>query len=168
MPDFDVVEFGPADAPEPGETAPAFTRPLVGREFWEDRSLADLADGRTVLVFTPMVGSFLAEYVWTELRDRGWDEADARVVGVTVATPYAIAAFLDDHDLPFDLFADPANEVASSFGVSHDLDGMAGLAEARLSLFALEPDLTVADRWIAAEWPAFPDYDELADRFDLA
>ena len=33
MPDFEVVELGPADHPEPGETAPDFTRPLVTDEF---------------------------------------------------------------------------------------------------------------------------------------
>ena len=72
MPDFDVVDLGPTDHLEPGETAPDFTRPLVTAETWEDRSLSDVAgDGPTLLLFTTMVGAFLAEYTLSELRERG-------------------------------------------------------------------------------------------------
>ncbi|MHC3436711.1 redoxin domain-containing protein [Natrialbaceae archaeon A-gly3] len=162
MMDFDVVSLGPSDHPGIGETAPDFTRPLVNDEFWEDRTLSELADGnRLVLVFTPMIGSFLAEYAWNEIRDRGWDDYEATVVGVTVATPYAVSRFLDEQELPFALFSDPSNEVAERYGVEHDLDGMAGVSEPRLSAFVLESDLTVAEAWVAREWPEFPDYDDL-------
>lgn len=169
MPAFDVVELGPPDAPEPGEEAPTFTRPLVTDEFWEDRSLESViadGDGRAVLAFTPMIGSFVAEYVWTTLRDREWDEIDVPVYGVSVATPYAISGFLDEHDVPFGVFADPANDVAVEYGIAHDLDGMTGVSEPRLAFFALEDD-AVADAWVATEWPEFPDYDDLEDRFGL-
>jgi peroxiredoxin len=170
MPDFEVVELGPADHPEPGETAPDFTRPLVTDEFWEDRTLSDLVDetdGRTILVFTPMTGSFLAKYVWDELADREWDERAGRVVGVTVSTPYGAKRFLGENDLPFAFFSDPANRVAESYGVAHDLDGMTGLAEPRIAFFALEDDRSVAGAWVATDWPEFPDYDALESELGL-
>ena len=171
MADFEVVDLGPTGAPEPGDEVLEFTRPFVTAEFWEDRPLGSFAesersDGRTILVFTPMIGSFVAEYVWTELRDREWDALDVPVLGISVATPYAISAFLDEFDVPFGIFADPANEIASAYGIAHDLDGMAGVSEPRLAFFALE-DGTVADAWIAREWPELPDYDDLEERFDL-
>ena len=160
--DFDVVSLEPTDHPGVGETAPNFTRPLVTDEFWEDRTLADLADGtRLVLVFTPMTGSFLAEYAWNEIKEREWDDYEATIVGVTVSTPYAVSRFLDEQELPFALFSDPSNEVAASYGVEHDLDGMAGVSEPRLAVFVLESDLTVESAWVASEWPEFPDYEEL-------
>ena len=169
MPDFEVVSLGPADHLEPGEDAPDFTRPLVTDEFWEDHSLSEVAadEGTTIVVFTPMIGSFVAKYIYDELADRGWFERADRIVGVTASTPYGISQFLDENELPFSIFADPGNEIADSFGIVHDLDGMAGLSEPRTAVFALESDLTVADGWVATEWPEFPDYDDLEERLGL-
>lgn len=162
MVDFDVVDLGPTDHVESGETAPDFTRPLVNDEFWEDRSLADLAaDGGAVLVFTPMIGSFPATYVWSELAERGWDGSDRSVVGCSIATPYATRDFVAERDRPFELFSDPGNGVAESFGIVHDLDGMSGVAEPRPAVFVLDEELIVEHAWVATEWPEFPDYDEL-------
>lgn len=169
MVDFEVVELEPTDHIEPGDDMPEFTRPLVSEEFWEDRTLsAVVADGGlTLLVCTPMVGSFASKYVWEELRERDWDERADRIVGLSASTPYAIADFLDENAFPFEIFADPANDVAESLGIAHDLDGMAGLSEPRLAVVALESDLTVADVWVATEWPEFPPYDELEERLGL-
>ncbi|WP_290815644.1 redoxin domain-containing protein [Halovivax sp.] len=172
MPDFDVVDLGPTDHVAEGETAPDFTRPLVTDEFWEDRTLADLAaDGPVVLVFTTMVGAFVAEYVLTELRDRGigaeavGGEADASpdptVLAVSISSPYEISRFLDEKEIPYGVFSDPANDVAETYGVVHDLDGMAGIAEPRPAIFVLDEDRTVESAWVGTEWPEFPDYDEL-------
>lgn len=169
MPDFEVVDLGEADHLAPGETAPDFTRPLATDEFWEDRSLSDVVadEGRTILVCTPMVGSFVAKYVFDELVDRGWDERAGRLVGLTISTPYAIERFLDENDYPVAMFSDPTNAVAEAYGIVHDLDGMAGIDEPRPAVFALEPDLTVVDAWVAREWPGFPDYDALEESFGL-
>ena len=167
---FDVVDLGPADHPEPGDSAPAFTRPLVTDEFWEDRSLAALVeehDGPTVLVFTPMTGSFLAKYVWDELTARDWDERVGQVVGLTASTPYEVTRFLEDNDYPFRFFADPGNEVAESYGIAHDLDGMTGISEPRIAFFAIDAARTVESAWVATDWPEFPDYDHLETELGL-
>jgi len=162
--EFDVVELGPADHPEEGETAPDFTRPLVNDEFWEDVALSELVarDGDpTVLVFHPMDGAFPATYMWTEIRDRGWGaDADATVVGVSISTPYEHGAFIDRYDLEYRLFSDPANGVAERYGVVHDLDGMAGVTEPRPAVVLVDGDRTVRYTWAAEEWPEFPPYDE--------
>ncbi|WP_424001814.1 redoxin domain-containing protein [Haloarcula salina] len=162
--DFDVVDLGPADHPEEGDTAPDFTRPLVNDEYWEDESLASLcADSdRVVLVFHAMDGAFPATYVWNEIRDRGWHE-DATVVGCAISTPYAHKRLLDERDIAGDyrLFSDPGNGVAREYGIDMDLDGMAGLEEPRPAVFVLDGDRTVEYAWVAEEWPDFPDYDDV-------
>jgi len=159
---FDVVELGPADAPQSGEHAPSFTRPLVTNEYWENRSLESLLeDGPLVLVFTSMIGSFVARYVWSELADREWHNGERQVVGVTASDPYAVSAFADEHELPFRLFADPANDVADAYGLAHELDGMAGVSEPRVAVLAIDADQTVEHAWVATEWPEFPPYDDL-------
>jgi peroxiredoxin len=163
--DFDVVELGPADHPEAGETAPDFTRPLVGDEYWEDAALSDLCtdgEGPVVLIFHAMDGAFPATYLWNEVRDRAWHE-DATVVGLSISTPYAHKRLLEERDIEGDyrLFSDPANGVAEAYGIDMALDGMEGLAEPRPAIFVLDGDRTIQYEWVGEEWPAFPDYDEV-------
>ncbi|MFB6228568.1 MAG: redoxin domain-containing protein [Halobacteriales archaeon] len=163
---FDVVSMPEADAVEVGETAPDFTRPLVTAEYWEDRALSELtAGGPVLLVFHPMAGSFPATYVWQEIADRGWDD-HATVVGVSISTPYAHRALIRERGLgdgDYGLFSDPDNGVAEAYGIENDLDGMAGVSEPRPAAYLLEPDRTVTYAWVADQWPAFPDYDEIED-----
>ena len=159
---FDVVELGEASHVAEGERAPDFTRPLVGDEYWEDVALSTLCrDGPVVLVFHPMAGSFPATYVWKELPDYDW--GDAQVVGLSIATPYAHKRLIDERGLgdEYRLYSDPSNGVAETFGIAHELDGMAGVSEPRPSAFVVDGDQTVQYAWVASEWPAFPDYDEL-------
>jgi len=163
--DFDIVDLGEADHPTEGETAPDFVRPLVADEFWEDRALSALtAEGPVVLVFHSMDGAFPSTYVWNELRDREFDAYDASVVGLSISTPYEHKTLIEERDIEdtgFRFFSDPANGVAESYGIVNDLDGMTGVAEPRPAAFVIDGDRTVRYAWVATEWPAFPDYDEL-------
>jgi peroxiredoxin len=160
--DFDVVDMGPADHVAEGEQAPDFERPLVTAEYWEDRRLSELtAEGPVVLVFYTMDGAFPATYIWNELRDRGFDEFDARTVGISISTPYEHKRLIEDREMAFDLFSDPTNEVAEQFGIVNDLDGMAGIEEPRPAAFVIDEERIVQYAWVAREWPDFPDYDEL-------
>ncbi|WP_254864400.1 peroxiredoxin family protein [Halovivax gelatinilyticus] len=178
MPEFDIVEFEPADSVDRGETAPDFTRPLVTAEQWADRSLSDLVgNGPTVLVFTTMAGAFVAEYTLTELRDREigvetdpWaDSPDGETVAaVSISSPYELSRFLDEKNLPYGVFSDPTNAVAETYGVVHDLDGMEGITEPRPAIYVLDDDGTVAYVWVATEWPDSPDYDAVADAIEAA
>ena len=164
---FDVVDLGSADHPEIGEQAPDFTRPLVNDEYWEDASLSDLTDeGPVVLVFHTMDGDFPATYIWQEIDDRGWDEY-AQVVGLSISSPYEHSRFLEEWDLEdYRLFSDPSNEVAEAYGIAHDLDGMAGIAEPRPAVFVIDEDRAIQTGWVATDWPEFPPYDELEDAID--
>jgi len=160
---FDVVDLDEPDHPSAGERVPDFTRPLVNNEYWADTALSDL-DGPVCLVCHSMDGSFPATYVWSELRDRGFGDLGATVVGLSISTPYAHKRFIEDNDLEetgFRFFSDPANGVAREYGIALDLDGMAGVTEPRPATFVLDPDLTVRDAWVANEWPELPDYDDL-------
>ncbi|MFC6905313.1 redoxin domain-containing protein [Halalkalicoccus tibetensis] len=166
MVEFDVVELGPADHPEVGDTAPDFTRPLVGPEFWEDVSLSALAEeGPVLLVFTPMDGAFPATYVWNEIRDREWEES-VRVVGLSISTPYEHADLLTERGIDYELFSDPGNGVAREYGIEHALDGMTGISEPRPAVFLLDTDRTIEYAWVAEEWPDFPPYDAVEDAIE--
>jgi len=160
---FEVVELDKPDHPTEGEQAPDFTRPLVTDEYWADVALSEL-EAPVCLVFHSMDGSFPATYIWSELRDRGFDDLGATVVGLSISTPYAHKRLIEDNDLGetgFRLFSDPANDVAEAYGIVNDLGGMTGVAEPRPATFVLADDRTVRYAWAASEWPDLPDYDDL-------
>jgi len=162
---FDVVELDESDHPREGEQAPDFVRPLVNDEYWEDVALSELtADGPVLLVFYTMDGDFPATYIWNELRDRAWDDDyDVTVVGLSISSPYEHKTFIDEREMDYRLFSDPQNGVAEEYGIVNDLDGMAGISEPRPAVLLVDEDRTIEYAWVAEEWPAFPDYDELED-----
>lgn len=148
-----------------GEAPPDVTLPLVNADYWENVSLSELTDdGAVLVVFYPMDGTGAASYIWIQIRERGWNPD--RVVGVSVSTPYAHREFIHDHDLPYRLYSDPGNIMATEFGVVHDQGGMTGLKEARPAMFLLEPAHTISYAWVTDRWPASIPYDEIERRFD--
>lgn len=164
--DFDVIDLPESDHPEVGETAPDFTRPLVNEEYWADTSLSTLTDeGPVVLVFYTMDGAFPGTYMWNEIRDRQWAD-HATVVGVSISTPYEHEQLIEDREMPYRLFSDPAAGVAEDYGIENDLDGMTGVTEHRPAVFLLDEDRTVQYAWVASEWPDFPDYDEVEEHLE--
>jgi peroxiredoxin len=167
--EFDITELPPADHVRVGDTAPAFTRPLVNDEYWEDVSLSELLeDGPVVLVFHSMDGDFPAMYTFKEIRKRGWGEwEDCAVVGVSISTPYEHKEFQREWTgfEQFRFFSDPDCGVGEAYGVTHDLDGMA-ITEHRPAAFVVDTTGTVQYAWTAEEYPAFPPYDELEAAVD--
>ncbi len=158
--DFNVTELPPHDAPEEGDEAPDFVRPLVNGEYWEETALSEVVPA--LVVFYPMNGSFPATYIWQEVRDRSWTD-ETTVVGVTVSTPYSHKRFLKEYGLDGEarMFADPSNAVAREYGVAHDLDGMRGVEEPRPAVFFVGESMSVEYAWVADEYPEFPPYDEV-------
>ncbi|ELZ87391.1 peroxiredoxin-like protein [Haloferax elongans ATCC BAA-1513] len=162
MVDFEIVELPDHDAPAVGDTAPDFTRPLVEDEYWEDASLSDLTDdGPVLLVFHTMDGAFPATYIWNNLRDRGVPD-DIQAVGVSISSPYEHKTFLAERGVDAKFFSDPAAGIATEYGIENDLDDMAGITEHRPAVFLLDESREIQYRWVAEEWPDFPDYDEVA------
>ncbi|AGN01496.1 peroxiredoxin-like protein [Salinarchaeum sp. Harcht-Bsk1] len=165
MVDFEVVDLPETDHVAVGEQAPDFERPLVNDEFWEDVALSDLtAEGPVLLVFHPMDGAFPATYVWSEIRDREWTSAfDAQIVGCSISSPYEHKDLIADSGIDASLFSDPAADVAETYGVENDLDGMAGITEHRPAVYLLDEERVVQYAWVAEQWPDFPPYDEVED-----
>ena len=163
--DFDVVDLEKTDHPKEGDEAPDFTRPLVNEEFWEDVSLSELARERPVLlVFYPMDGDFPATYIWNEIRDRAWENSyEIEIVGCSISTPYEHKSLIEERHMNYRLFSDPQNEVAEKYDIVNDLDGMAGVSEARPAVFLLDSECTIEYAWVAEQWPDFPDYDAVRD-----
>ena len=161
--EFEVTDLPASDHPEAGDVAPDFTRPLVGAEYWADTSLsAVVAEGPTLLVFHPMDGAFPTTYMWNAIDDHGFGE-DVQLVGVSASSPYEHKDLLEERAEGARLFSDPDAGVAEAYDVENHLDGMEGVTEHRPAVFLLDADRTVQYAWVADEWPAFPDYEEVGD-----
>ncbi len=156
MPDFDVVSLPETDHVGVGDVAPDFTRPLVNEEYWEDRSLADVVDGPTLLLFHPMDGAFQGTYLYNTVDDHGWAD-DVDVLGLSISTPYAHKRLLAERGEGARVFSDPGAGVIEEYGLAHDIDGMTGITETRPAVFLLDADRTVEYAWVASEHPEFPD-----------
>ncbi len=165
MVDFEVVTLPDTDHVDVDDVAPDFTRPLVGAEYWEDRALADVVDGPTLLLFHPMDGAFQATYLYKEIDARGWVR-DVDVLGVSISTPYEHRSLLAERGAGVRVFSDPSADVIREYGVAHDIDGMAGITEARPTVFLLDADRRVRYAWVASEHPASPDYDAVDAAID--
>ena len=162
MVDFDVVSLPETDHVAEGDTAPDFTRPLVSDEYWEDRALADVVDGPTLLLFHPMDGAFQGTYLYNTVDDHGWSD-DVDVVGVSISTPYAHKRLLADRGDGARIFSDPSAGVIEEYGLGHEIDGMTGVTESRPAVFLLGSDRTVEYAWVASEHPQFPDAEAIDD-----
>jgi peroxiredoxin len=109
-----------------------------------------------------MDGAFPTTYMYNEIRDRGWT-GRIPVVGVSISTPYEHRDLIADRGVDVRVFSDPTNEVAEAYGVTHDLDGMAGVSEARPAVFVVDTDRTVRYAWAATEYPDFPRYEAVEE-----
>jgi len=165
MPDFDVVSLPETDHVDEADTAPDFTRPLVGEEYWEDRTLSEAVDGPTLLLFHPMDGAFQATYLYNTVDDHGWAD-DLTVLALSISTPYAHKRLLAERGEAIRAFSDPGADVIEEYGLAHDIDGMTGITETRPAVFLLDSDRTVEFAWVASEHPEFPDAEAIDDAID--
>lgn len=104
------------NAPEVGDRAPGFTLP---DQHGEEVSLADLRGSWVVLYFYPKAATPGCTTQACGVRDRSaeYQQAGARVIGVSPDEVGAIAKFDDKFGLGFTLLADADHSVAEEYGV---------------------------------------------------
>lgn len=115
----------PSTALTSGEVAPAFSLPATPDQ---RVSLADLRGKPVILAFypadwSPVCGDQMAFY--NQILP-AFHKSDAQLVGISVDGPWCHAAFAEQRKLHFPLLADfePKGEVARSYGVYRDHDGV--------------------------------------------
>jgi len=106
--------------PDIGQSAPAFSLPVIGGEYPEETtvSLEDLRGTKAVLYFYPKDDTPGGTTQACGIRD-AWDElsARARVFGVSVDPIQSHRKFLAKHDLPFPLLSDAGKTMVQDYGV---------------------------------------------------
>lgn len=139
--------------------------PLVSAERQAVR-LAALVDGPTVLVFFPGAFTGVCTKEACAFRDSmsQFNEINARVIGISVDSPFAQQAFVQANGLNFPMYSDFSRHAVRAFGIE-DPHFAGGLLPgvAKRSVFVVDRDGVVRWRWVSDNPGVEPDYRAVAE-----
>jgi len=146
-----------------GDRAPDVT--LVGHDRQPVR-LSELAGQPLVLAFFPAAFTGVCTREMCAFRDglNGFTDAGAKVVGISVDTPYSQKVWAEQLGLTFTLLSDFNRQAVKAFGVE-DPNFAKGVLPgvAKRSVFILDKDGIIAYRWVSDDPTVEPDYAEVRE-----
>ncbi|MVM37873.1 redoxin domain-containing protein [Spirosoma sp. HMF3257] len=97
-----------------GQKAPDFTLFNTARK---EVSLHDFQGKNLIILFFPMAFTSVCTAELCEMRDNisVYADLNAAVVGISVDSPFTLAKFKEDQQLPFDLLSDFNKEVSQAY-----------------------------------------------------
>ncbi|MDT7919226.1 MAG: redoxin domain-containing protein [Meiothermus sp.] len=130
----------------------------------EPVSLAGLAQGRPgVLLFFPAAHTRVCEKELCTFRDglAEYNQLGVEVYGLSVDTPWTLAAYARSLGLAFPLFSDYNREATRAFGLEISLRGLPGFSQRAAYVF--EASGRIAWAWVAEVAAQEPPYLEVAE-----
>ena len=122
----------------------------------------ELGKGKILLLFYPFAFSSVCTAEMCSIRD-GMTEftaVKAKVFGISVDSPYAQKAWVEQLNLNFPLLSDFNKEVSKAYGVLYeDLGGLKGVA--KRSAFVLSREGTVLYKWVSEDPKKLPDLEAI-------
>jgi peroxiredoxin len=102
-----------------GQKAPDFTLFNTDRK---EISLHDFQGKNLILLFFPMAFTSVCTAELCEMRDNiaTYANLNADVVGISVDSPFTLAKFKEEQELPFNLLSDFNKEVSQAYGSYYD------------------------------------------------
>ncbi|MGD8320437.1 MAG: redoxin domain-containing protein [Gemmatimonadota bacterium] len=145
-----------------GSTAPDFSlAPGPG----PDRvTLSELLGEPVVLLFFPLAFSGRCTDEMCQMaEDWGrWSELDARVLGISVDSPFVTRRFAEETGVPFPLLSDFNKDASSAFGVLYpEFFGMHGVA--KRSAFVVDREGTIVYAWVSEDADVLPPFQEIRE-----
>ncbi len=144
-----------------GHPAPEFS--LVHRIGEAPVTLSGLLrEGPVVVLFYPLAFSSVCTDEVCALQERWMASAalPARVVGISVDSPYVQARFAEATGATFPLLSDFNRDVCTAFGVRNDdFFGMRGVANR--SAFVIDPEGVVQWTWASDDAGVLPDFEAI-------
>ncbi len=143
---------------EIGSPAPEFSLHDSSREV---KSLSEFKGKNTVLVFYPGAFTGVCDKEMCAFRDSmaELNDLNANIVGISVDSPFANAAFSTRNNLLFPLLSDYNREVVGAYGIElPNFAGIPGYTVAQRSVFIVDTDGIVRYKWIAENPGIEPDY----------
>lgn len=133
------------------------------------KTLDDYRGQKTVLAFFPGAFTSVCTKEMCTFRDSmsNFNSLNAKVVGISVDSPFSLAQFAKENNLAFDLLSDASREVSKSYGALHsEFLSIPGLSASKRSVFVLDKDSTIRYRWVSENPGVEPDYKEIQSELE--
>ena len=144
-----------------GSKAPAFTLYDTDKN---QRTLAEFLGKKVVLTFFPGAFTGTCTNEMCAFRDSlsNFEGMNARVVAISVDSPFANKAFKEANKLAFPILCDVTHQVSLAYcGLYDSFAKIPGYKAAKRSVFVLDAQGTVKYVWITEEPGVEPNYDEV-------
>jgi glutaredoxin-dependent peroxiredoxin len=122
-----------------GDSAPEFTLYNTERK---EMTLADFQGKSLILLFFPMAFTRVCTAELCEMRDNMalYQQLNAHVVGISVDSPFTLAKFKEDQQLPFPLLSDFNKEVSQAYDAYYETFTMNLKGVSKRAAFVLDKD----------------------------
>lgn len=146
---------------EVGQQAPNIELPVAGSQ--DKFNLADYKGKQpVVLLFFPLAWTGVCTQQMCDTRDslKQYEDLGAKVVGISVDSPFALNKFKEEQGLNFDLASDFNREAVEAYGCKYDeLVGLKGVA--KRSAFVIDKDGVVKYALVNESAKDVPPADEI-------
>lgn len=145
-----------------GSRAPDFSLPPAPGP--ERVSLSQYRGEPVVVLFFPLAFSGVCTEELCRLAEdwSRWEALDARVLGISVDSPFVSRKFAEETGVPFPVLSDFNKEAASAYGVLYpDFFGLKGVA--KRSAFVVDEDGAVVYAWVTEDADVLPPFDEIRE-----
>lgn len=144
-----------------GQQAPDIELPMAGSS--EKFKLSGFREKQpVVLLFFPLAWTSVCTSEMCSIRDsyHRYRDLGAKVVGISVDSPFALEKFKEDQNLPFDMASDFNREAIEKYGAKHeDLLGFRGVA--KRSAFVIGKDGKVLYAQVNDNPKELPDFEKV-------
>ena len=144
--------------PSIGDMAPDFTLTAQDKS---SVTLSDMRGSRVILAFYPAAFTGVCTKEMCSFSDGmvSLESSVARVLGISVDSPFSNAAFAEANGITFPLLSDVHREAVEAYGVALGDFVIPGYTVAQRSVFVVETDGSIGYAWVADNPGLEPDYD---------
>jgi len=130
------------------------------------RKLSEFSGNKLVLAFFPGAFTGVCTKEMCRFRDSmaGFNNLGAKVLGISVDTPFSLAEFSKVNKLNFDLLSDAEREISKKYGVLYDsFINIPKLKASKRSVFILDRNGVVKYKWVSEDPGVEPDYEKVKE-----
>ncbi|MCL4350695.1 MAG: peroxiredoxin [Candidatus Thermoplasmatota archaeon] len=128
------------------------------------RKLSEFKGNKVVLAFFPGAFTGVCTKEMCTFRDSmsAFNNTNAKVIGISVDTPFTLSKFASENNLQFDLLSDHAKKTIEKYGIVHK--GFVNIPYfdvAKRSVYVLDRDGKVTYAWVSEVPTVEPDYGQI-------
>jgi glutaredoxin-dependent peroxiredoxin len=124
----------------------------------------------TVLAFFPAAFTSVCTKELCTLRDgiADYQKLNATVYGISVDSPFSLAEFKKQQNLPFALLSDHKHQAIGAYDVVYENLANVGLTVAARSVFVVDPHGNVSWAWVSSKPSDEPQYEDVKRAVEAA